>query len=154
MLNSKFGRILGQTEEQGLEQPFKYFGQYGVQHESEVTYYMRARYYDAELGRFLKEDPIGFEGGLNVSLYVGGNPVVGIDPSGLQFATPIYDSSRRTDRHVQSQNDGTACVTADCAAGLNNSHHTSVSVNASMLGVNINIGVKDTLALIIYQADD
>jgi len=83
MLNSKFGRILGQTEEQGLEQPFKYFGQYGVQHESEVTHYMRARYYDAELGRFLKEDPIGFEGGLNVSLYVGGNPIVGIDPSGL-----------------------------------------------------------------------
>ena len=44
---------------------------------------MRARYYDAGTGRFLKEDPIGFEGGLNVSLYVGGNPVVGIDPSGL-----------------------------------------------------------------------
>jgi len=35
---SSFGRILGQTEEQGLEQPYKYVGQFGVQHESEATY--------------------------------------------------------------------------------------------------------------------
>ena len=67
----------------GYEQPFKYVGKYGVQHEQAEIYYMRARYYDAGTGRFLKEDPIGFEGGLNVSLYVGGNPVVGIDPSGF-----------------------------------------------------------------------
>ena len=58
---------------------------------------MRARYYDAGTGYFLKEDPIGFEGGLNVSLYVGGNPVVGIDPSGFSsflVTRPIQD--RRT----------------------------------------------------------
>lgn len=58
-------------------------GQLGVQHEQDEIYYMRARYYDAEIGRFLKEDPIAMAGGLNVSLYAGGNPVVNIDPSGL-----------------------------------------------------------------------
>jgi len=47
-------------------------------------YYMRARYYDPEVGRFISEDPIGFEGGdVNLMAYVANNPVNGIDPSGL-----------------------------------------------------------------------
>jgi len=46
---------------------------------------MRARYYDTNTGRFLSRDPIGFEGGdLNLYAYIGGNPMVGIDPSGLE----------------------------------------------------------------------
>jgi len=47
-------------------------------------YYMRARYYDPEVGRFVSEDPIGFEGGdVNLYAYVGGNPILLFDPSGL-----------------------------------------------------------------------
>ena len=79
---SPYGRILGETETSGLEQPFKYVGKYGVQHEGDELYYMRARYYDADTGRFTMEDPIGIEGGLNVSLYGNANPVVYIDPEG------------------------------------------------------------------------
>jgi len=46
-------------------------------------YYMRARYYDPEVGRFVSEDPIGFEGGdVNLYAYVGGNPVLRVDPDG------------------------------------------------------------------------
>jgi uncharacterized protein RhaS with RHS repeats len=45
---------------------------------------MRARYYDAEAGKFVSKDPLGFGGGdLNLYGYVAGNPLVGIDPSGL-----------------------------------------------------------------------
>ncbi len=44
---------------------------------------MRARYYDAQIGRFISEDPIGFQGGLNLYAYVGGNPLLLVDPSGL-----------------------------------------------------------------------
>lgn len=46
-------------------------------------YYVRARYYDAELGRFLSEDPIGLLGGLNPFTYAGNDPVNFRDPLGL-----------------------------------------------------------------------
>ena len=41
------------------------------------------RYYDAEIGRYVTRDPIGYEDGFNVYVYVGGNPVNGVDPLGL-----------------------------------------------------------------------
>ena len=48
-------------------------------------YYYRARYYDSELGRFLTEDPLGFEAGVNFYAYVGNNPVNNTDPTGMIF---------------------------------------------------------------------
>jgi RHS repeat-associated protein len=46
-------------------------------------YYMRARYYDPDLGRFLSEDPLGIAGGLNLYAYAGNDPVNRRDPTGL-----------------------------------------------------------------------
>ncbi|MEI6206153.1 MAG: RHS repeat-associated core domain-containing protein [Desulfuromonadales bacterium] len=64
--------------------PFTFVGQYGVMDEGSNLFFMRARYYDADAGRFINEDPIGFEGGdLNMYAYVGGNPMTRLDPSGL-----------------------------------------------------------------------
>jgi RHS repeat-associated protein len=46
-------------------------------------YYYRARYYDPAIGRFLSEDPIGFDSGdVNFYAYVNNNPVNANDPSG------------------------------------------------------------------------
>ncbi len=45
--------------------------------------YSRARFYDPRIGRFISQDPIGFNGGMNQFNYVGGNPVNKTDPSGL-----------------------------------------------------------------------
>ena len=45
-------------------------------------YYMRARWYHPKLGRFLQPDPIGYDDGINMYSYVGGDPVNATDPSG------------------------------------------------------------------------
>jgi RHS repeat-associated protein len=51
-------------------------------------YYFNARWYDASLGRFTTEDPI--RDGLNWFVYVGNNPLIFIDPSGLQMGPPRH----------------------------------------------------------------
>ncbi|MEM5770101.1 MAG: RHS repeat-associated core domain-containing protein, partial [Bacillota bacterium] len=75
-----FGVILGRQET--ISQPFKFVGQYGVMAEPSPTggqtglYYMRARYYDPNVGRFISEDPIGFAGGdVNLSAHVRNQPL-------------------------------------------------------------------------------
>ncbi|MHC1727572.1 MAG: RHS repeat protein [Syntrophobacteraceae bacterium] len=78
-----FGQILAQQET--FPQPFKFVGKYGVMAEPNGLYYMRARYYDPGVGRFISEDPIGFAGGdVNLFAYVQNNPVKWVDPEGLQ----------------------------------------------------------------------
>jgi hypothetical protein len=44
---------------------------------------MRNRWYEPQSGRFLSEDPIGLEGGINQYAFAGDNPVSGRDPTGL-----------------------------------------------------------------------
>lgn len=77
---SPYGKVLSQEQ---LAQPFKYAGQVGILTETDNLYYMRARYYDADVGRFISEDPAGFIDGPNLYAYVGGNPTNLVDPTGL-----------------------------------------------------------------------
>ena len=41
------------------------------------------RYYEPALGRYLRPDPIGLDGGLNLYAYVGNDPANAVDPFGL-----------------------------------------------------------------------
>ena len=50
---------------------------------SDSFYYMRARYYDSIIGRFVTADPAGLKGGYNFYTYVRNNPSSRADPSGL-----------------------------------------------------------------------
>ena len=65
--------------------PFLYNGRYGVMTDTNGLLYMRARYYNPYLCRFINPDPAGFGGGLNWYCYANGNPVSYTDPSG-QYA--------------------------------------------------------------------
>jgi RHS repeat-associated protein len=45
-------------------------------------YYYRARFYDPQVGRFISEDPIGLEGGINPFVYCLNDPIRFVDPYG------------------------------------------------------------------------
>ena len=61
---------------------------YNAQMADELTglYYLRARYYNASLGRFTQEDTI-YNDGLNLYAYCNSNPVMYCDPSGFAKET-------------------------------------------------------------------
>jgi len=47
--------------------------------------YFGYRHYSPSLGRWLSADPVAHEGGRNLYLFIGANPLAGIDPYGLLF---------------------------------------------------------------------
>ena len=82
-----FGNITNQTNS-ALSFRFGYTGR-DFDSETGLSYY-RARYYDAAVGRFLSEDPIGFAAGdTNLSRYVGNSPINFTDSSGLFVANLV-----------------------------------------------------------------
>ncbi len=61
----------------------------GRENDSSGLYYYRARYYNAQIERFISEDPIGLTGGMNEYRYVDDNPLNYIDPLGLDRTPPL-----------------------------------------------------------------
>ena len=59
----------------------------GRENDGAGLYYYRARYYDPNAGRFISEDPIGFEAGINFYSYAFDSPINLRDPSGKSAAT-------------------------------------------------------------------
>jgi len=51
--------------------------------EHSAASYYRARYYDSQSGRFVSEDPINFDGGVNFYSYGLNDPILFNDPMGL-----------------------------------------------------------------------
>ncbi len=57
----------------------------GREYDKEIwLYYYRARYYSADLGRFISRDPIGMRDDVNLYSYVGNNSVKFVDPMGRE----------------------------------------------------------------------
>ena len=78
-----FGKLTASTGT--LTNPFQFTGR-EFDAETGLRYY-RFRYFDPTVGRFVSEDPIGFDGGINFYLYVQNNPSLLIDPFGLSSMT-------------------------------------------------------------------
>jgi RHS repeat-associated protein len=67
--------------------PFGYVGRWGVMAEGNGLTYMRARYYEAGVGRFVNEDPIGLAAGdASVRRYCRNAPLGWVDPTGTEGA--------------------------------------------------------------------
>jgi RHS repeat-associated protein len=77
-----FGEALAAPRE-AVANPFTYVGQFGVMQEGNGLDFMRARFYSPADGRFINQDPIRVQGGLNLYRYVSNHPTQDIDPSGL-----------------------------------------------------------------------
>lgn len=60
--------------------PMRYCGEYFDEETGLI--YLRARYYDPSIGRFVSEDPI--KDGTNWYVYCGNNPIAFVDPLGLK----------------------------------------------------------------------
>ncbi|NMC14834.1 MAG: hypothetical protein GYA34_18355 [Chloroflexi bacterium] len=84
-----FGELAGRTGT--TANPFTYVGGYGVMTEVDNLYFMRARFYDPQTGRFLGKDPV--EGTLQQPMslhryyYVYNNPLIQIDYNGREPIT-------------------------------------------------------------------
>jgi RHS repeat-associated protein len=82
--------------------PFRYCGEY--YDSGSGTYYLRARYYDPTIGRFLSEDT--YHGkptdplSLNLYTYCEGDPVNAWDPSGHMTNTTVTDGPGKTPKVV------------------------------------------------------
>ena len=79
-----FGQM--SSHQGNTQQPFAYNGRDGVLTDSNGLYYMRARYYNPDMRRFVNRDvllgnPLQSQS-INRYAYVQGNPVIAMDPSG------------------------------------------------------------------------
>jgi RHS repeat-associated protein len=74
-----FGKVVASTGT--LTNPLRYTGR---EFDPETGIYgYRARYYDPGVGRFLSEDPLGFNAGINFFRYVNNSTPNATDPTGL-----------------------------------------------------------------------
>lgn len=84
-----WGEIQTKNKSSSFENnPLRYYGQY-YDYESDMTY-LRARYYDSSIRRFITEYPA--KDGLNWYAYCDNNPVMMFDPSRLAIYVPENQS--------------------------------------------------------------
>ncbi|WP_175861984.1 RHS repeat-associated core domain-containing protein [Burkholderia cepacia] len=137
-----------------LRNPIRFQGQY---HDQETgLHYNRHRYYDPNSGRFISKDPIGIEGGINVYAYVK-NPIVWIDPLGLQATGPallgmghLYRSDILPTIPRMTQNSSLSGVLGE----VSNFPWPAPQLPGEWIGVNVPWTLPDTYCASGYYGDD
>jgi RHS repeat-associated protein len=84
---------LTSTHKNDSENQIRFQGQYEDYETS--LYYNQFRYYAPDAGRYITQDPIGLDGGLNLYGYASPNPIHWIDPFGLSVADNAAAGDRR-----------------------------------------------------------
>lgn len=82
---SPFGQPINAT--QSTDNPFQFAGLFGIGTDrSNGLVFMRARQYDASIGRFTAPDPLGITSGQsNLYSYANNSPMTFVDPAGLKY---------------------------------------------------------------------
>jgi len=95
--------------------PFRFAGQ--ALDPTTGLYYLRARYYDSSVGRFMSKDPVSH--GPNQYSYASSNPLRYADPTGLTVAD-VSQNNSRTELAIIAVNDPTvlSTLTKQAACGL------------------------------------
>jgi RHS repeat-associated protein len=135
-----FGQLVNLDNPQGV--PYL-FGFTGREWDAETgLWYYRARYYDANTGRFDSEDPLGFAAGdTNLSRYVGNGPTNATDPSGMEevrghhyfpqkYLKLFYSEGLITEDAFYL---GMGYVTGDLKTHVNNKAHDIYSTRVAIL---------------------
>ena len=86
-----FGNILSNSGDNAYSAE-RYFQ--AREYEGHDIYYFRNRYYDSYACRFISQDPIGYQGGLNLYAFAGNDPVNYLDPLGLYRIQDILHWAR------------------------------------------------------------
>jgi RHS repeat-associated protein len=76
-----YGELMARTG--STDTPYTFCGRHGVYWEGGALYHMKARYYRADIARFISPDPLGIAGGVNLYAYANGDPIRFLDALGL-----------------------------------------------------------------------
>jgi len=93
-----FGTTSYQAVCSQTESPKRYRYSGKERDDSTGLYYYGARYYAPWLGRWLSPDPAGTAGGINLYMFVSGNPIRFIDAVGFEPITPSENNLQRPAR--------------------------------------------------------
>ena len=130
--------------------PFLYNGQYGVTTDSNGLYYMRARYYNVEIKRFINQDVLlgvlERVSSLNRYSYVEGNPISYLDPFGLEKIA-YYTQIRRDLQWASVAIVSVQLIVAGAMVVFPEFIPLGIEIEQSLQMISLLVTVMDTFAL-------
>lgn len=151
----EFGNLLQTTEADA--NLFRYVGKYGVMYEAEAIQFMRARYYDPSIGRFLSEDPVW---STNLYPYADNNPINKYDLNGLDYVcvdASFYNgvgANGSVCTVINGSEKGDVYLTVGVGAGVGGGGGVSIHPGTPKEGISVSAGCSAIGHNVGWNADE